>query len=255
MSNRCYFKHPDLSIGNIVKGRVRYFIIPMMGLLFCSVVNASSPFVIGEAFDAESQALVYTESHHWSANDEHQVIYREPNGDIFAEKSIVYGDQPAVPDIWQYNQRIDETFKTNKTADGLLEAHYSRAGNDASKSGLFTISDFMVVDAGFHPFVAKHWRALVAGDKLEIQYLLPTRMRAVTLDISRVKCVDKEATDVCLMITASNWFIALLAKPLQLVYELETQKLIEFRGKSNIAGKTGDYHRVKIVYRYAASAD
>lgn len=224
-------------------GAVCYFLLSQYAI-------ASVPVIVGEAFDIESRELVYTETHRWPANGEHQVIYREPSGETFAEKTIVYGEQPTAPSVWQHNQRIGETFVTSTVQDGRLEASYTRTNDNVSKSRSFAVSPSLVIDAGFHPFILEHWKALLAGHEQQINYLLPIRMQEIALNVALVDCVEIQADRVCFTITASNWLLALVAKPLHLVYDTETQRLVEFRGKSNIAAKSGDYHSVKITYTY-----
>ena len=56
-----------------------------------------SQVVIGEAFDIDSQQLIYVEKHRYIEGNQHEVKYYDPNGDLFAEKRLRYGQYEQAP--------------------------------------------------------------------------------------------------------------------------------------------------------------
>jgi len=231
---------------------VKPFLLPILLCVCCYVSvsqanQVSAQAVIGEAYDIKSKRLVYTEEHHFMEGDEHSVIYREPDGTVFAKKKIDYSRGVFTPSIKQHNQRMGEVIEINLSAAGYLQAQYQKSEHSQVEKALVSLSDIEVIDAGFNRFVKHHWDALQAGEIVFFEYFVPSRLKAITLQAESLPCAEK--TSVCIEIKPKKWLFSLLLKPILLQYSGQNKALEIFEGRSNIADSSGEYHRVKIEYR------
>ncbi len=203
--------------------------------------------IYGEAFDLNSNALVYTEEHIF-VNSNQKVVYKEPDGSVFANKTLDYSHSLLVPDVWQLNERIDETIDLRKVGSGYLQAKYLRGDKNIDKSKTLMIEHTMVADAGFNTFVLQNWDELAAGSTEEFLWFVPSRLKPIRLQVSSAECADGGHT--CFTIRPSNWLLGLALKPIKITYDSGDRQLLRYEGRSNIAAPSGEYHSVRIEYSY-----
>lgn len=215
--------------------------------LFVGLVLASSAQgqeLVGRAYDLASGELVYTEAHYFFEDKRHQVIYREPGGDVFAEKMLNYSHGDWSPAFEQTNHRFREEVTVSHMPEGQVFASYSSRKKTIEQK-LLPLSKNTVIDAGFNAFIQSHWQSLVSEDSMQFDYLVPSRLELLTLS---VKSVDCQLRYRCFEIRAANPVIAFLMGEIHLKYDAESHQLVEFSGRSNIAQENGKYHKVRIEY-------
>jgi len=218
---------------------------------FCAHGSQSGTLHIeGKAFDLDSDQLVYTEEHVLNGDGNHEVIYKEPSGEIFAQKSLSYNNNPQAPDVEQVNSRIGEVIEVKSIDNNRLSASYAREDKQVSKSNTMAIPDGLVIDAGFNRFIQAHWDALRAGEKIAFEWFVPSRLKPVELVVEAKEC-ETPNSNACFVINPKNWFISLVLQPIRLSYDPEQKRLQQYEGRSNIAAKDGDYHKVRIEYSYS----
>ncbi len=217
-----------------------------LALSHVALSSASTTRILGEAFDLESNQLVYTEEHQF-AEDKHTVVYREPGGTVFANKNLDYSSSGLVPDVNHQNKRIDEAIDLRKVGNGYLEASYIRGDKRINKTATLALEKNMVADAGFNSYVLENWQRVVAGETAQFKWFVPSRLKPITLKLKHVECKEvKEGT--CFTLTPKSWIIGLALQPIKLTYI--SRSLVRYEGRSNIVAASGEYHKVRIEYSY-----
>ena len=237
-----------------------------LSMLFCiSTVNASVLLnaslnqlkndnklsFIGRAYDQNSGDLLYSEEHYFINSAHHSVIYREPTGQVFAKKQVIYNANQNAPEVYQVNHRNGESINIHKKDNEYLVS-YQETPNQPIKTEAIKDKDALVIDAGFNKYIQTNWQSLTANQSPSIKYLLPTRQTTIELEIERTSC--KESNQTCFLIEPSNWFFRMLSKPLVLTYDSDSRKLMTFQGKSNISDSEGNYQEVVIHYDFSPEA-
>lgn len=217
--------------------------------------NDKSEAFIGYAYDLKTQELLYTEQHSYPSAVIHDVKYKEPDGKLFANKTIDYQYSYHAPNILQKNNRNGELIdiKRIEDKDGQQETliKYQENKKESIKTGSVNNNSNLVIDAGFNQFIIKHWDTLIAGKKMTIDYLIPSALDHYELSIKKESCEDKGQH--CFSISASSFLISLFSSDLKLTYKITENnhiRLISFQGRSNICDSEGDYQDVKIIYQY-----
>lgn len=206
---------------------------------------------VGRAFNLDTGQLAYTEEHQVQASGIDTVIYREPDGQQFATKTMDFSAYYFTPDVDQYNTRNGEIIRITRKDSATLTTRYRASSAKKETDKFLPAGADTVVDAGFHPYILAHWDSLVGGVPETIEYVVPSWQRGITLKIEAVACAD--AHPQCFTIKPANVLLSAFASAVELTYDPQSRQIIEFRGTSNIAQKNGDYERVRIVYKYAAS--
>ena len=192
----------------------------------------ASERVIGTAYHTESGDVMYSEEHIYMSDNHHQVIYREKDGSVFAEKMLDYSESEFMPDFYHENTRNGEIVAVNVNAK-TIEVNYRRSLNSNQKKDALDHSGIVIVDAGFDKFIQANWNKLVGGEKLEFDYLIPVRSKTFTLSLQGKKCnVPGRA---CFEISTASLLLGILVRSIHLEYNVETKSLLRFKGKSNIS--------------------
>ncbi len=183
------------------------------------------PDVVGKATDLKTGETLYLE-HYYCSDDELRcsVFYLRPDDRVIARKDLDYATSPKAPDLKFQDFRIDKEI--------VIES---------------TESD-SVVDAGFDNFVRLQWQDLAEGDDIQFPFRMVGREEPIDmLARQRDEC---EGDKLCLNIRLDSWLLGNLIDPIQLTYDRDSQRLLRFKGISNLRNDEGRTQKVDIVYAY-----
>ena len=190
----------------------------------------------GRAFDPQTSALLYIETHQVILNDAGDylsayVTYSYPNGDLFAEKRLDYTKNALAPDLMFYDKRSSERTSVSLSPRGdylkvLIENDKTRSESTVNLEG-----SLLVVDAGFDRLIESRWSSLRKDKELQFSFLAITRSQLINFEVNEVK--ESEAS-VFLELHPRNFFIDLLVDPIDLEYDINNKHLLSFEGLTNI---------------------
>lgn len=210
----------------------------------------------GTAESLASGETVYTEHHlqtgecrggFW-APSKHEVTYRNPDGDIIAEKTIDYGDAPARPSFTLEDKRFGERMRVSNPNDERVRIQYRSSSGDES-SYRVQAPDNGVIDAGFEVMVRQNWQTLVAdGDTVRIGFLAPTRGKFYAFKAEPAEKAALEGTHV-FRISVAGWVSSWFVDPIHLAFN-EQRQLTDFYGLTNILRTREDNFRAHIRYEH-----
>ena len=209
--------------------------------------------VVGAAFDLDSTAPLYTETHCVSDNAlTHDVLYRDMEQELIAHKVLNYSSGPLTPSFVQHNFYSQEVIAVELRQDQLIMT-VKAAGNPEPQEFLFPVSQAsmpIVIDAGFDNFVTQNWNALVGGQSKQFQFPFAARESLVDLRVKAARCSYSNETDQCFILRLDNWLIGRLVSSIELGYDPVLKRLTRFRGLSNIGDAKGAGQSDDIRYRY-----
>ncbi|WP_210413016.1 hypothetical protein [Leptospira semungkisensis] len=207
----------------------------------------------GTAYDLETGKLLYRDYHEefWE-NGKHThslVTYKDPEGKTFAKKRISFVKNRNVPD-----------FQLDDDRDGYLEGG-SFLGGDSVKLFARRKTDQPIqekvlenngpaaLDGGFDYFVEDHWEELVSGKKLSLYFLVPVERDKFRFTVEKTKEGEFNSKPALfLRLKIDSAFLSVFVKPIDLVYDKGSKRIMEYKGTSNINDENGKSHQVRIVY-------
>ena len=229
--------------------------------------------VIGTAYDTNGKKLLYKEIHRTQKLGYRSVDYISPQGEIIAKKKLNYTDSLISPSYTQENYWSKEKshsswkngklylrFETTSAAISTGENYLIEEGNSQNtsyqkKEKVISIEN-VVIDAGFDHYIRKHWQALIAGETLHYQFAVASQLTTISMRIQRAPCskilqgINK--TDVaCFKSQATGLFLRWFLSPIELSYDINSQRLLRFYGLGNVADSTGSLLKVDIHYDYS----
>ncbi len=205
------------------------------GPVLCAVAFASAsamerePDVVGSAYNESGEELLYRELHFCQEGAATCTVdYRDASGDTIARKELDYSPGPHRPSLVMRDLRNSSEYVVESTA-----------------------VDATVVDAGFDNYVRSRWDALTEGEAVRFSFKVvgfddPLPMKA----LKEEGCTEEK---LCLKVRLDSWLIGWLADPIELTYARDSQRLLRFRGVSNLRGPEGESQTVDIRYAYGAS--
>jgi hypothetical protein len=206
--------------------------------------------VYGKAVNADGD-LVFWEEH----------IIRYENERIAALKTIYYdadlkkiGEQASDfshgPQFGSYDFK-DERLRYNDGArvmsNRILIYCKESPQADIKKKYLKRESN-QIVGQGFHQFVLANLDALMQGDVITAKLVLPAHMDQFDIRIFKNKIEDGRLQ---IRIELDNWFLRLFTPHVEAEYDLDSRRLISYRGFSLIADESGKNLPVTVYYDYS----
>lgn len=206
----------------------------------------------GEAFDLKTGKRLYYDHHEeFYENGKHiysLIEYKDVNGKVFAKKKIVFQKNPI---------RVD--FKLEDFRDGYIEGAdvvgnkinfiYRKNNKEEIKEASIPIPANAVIDGGFDYFVRENWDQILAGNKKILNLCAPSQQDCFKFVVFKTGETKRGEIDVISMkVELNNPVLAAFVKPILLVYEKDTKKLLQYDGISNINNEDGKSHVVRITY-------
>ncbi|MDH3218005.1 MAG: hypothetical protein OEO19_00600 [Gammaproteobacteria bacterium] len=208
---------------------------------------------IGEAYDLKSDKLLYRETHCVDeGSNARKVVYQSEAGDLIARKALDYNSGRTTPSFVQQNlysdERIEVSLKQGKVTMSVFDAENAEPKKSTSTEPDGRIP--VVIDAGFDEFVRENWDGLVAGQTRRFMFPFAARSSLMELRIMATACSYETTTDQCFRLELSNWFLRMVADPIELGYDGGLRRLTRYRGLSNIGDENGNGLVVDIKYDY-----
>ncbi|EQA46009.1 hypothetical protein LEP1GSC050_3247 [Leptospira broomii serovar Hurstbridge str. 5399] len=209
----------------------------------------------GTAYELETGKLLYKDMHEefWE-NGKHArsiVQYINPEGNIFATKRISFLKNRSLPD-----------FNLEDFRDGYLEGGEFESGTrvrlfarrktgDPIKEKVVDGGDLSALDGGFDYFVEDHWSELLAGKRINFRIFVPVELDTFRFYVEKTKTGSfKGRSALFLRMRIENSILSVFIKPIDLIYDIESKRIMEYKGTSNINNEKGKSYNVRIVYDF-----
>jgi len=205
---------------------ISLFCLAMLSFSACADILLKQK--TGYAYDNKSGELVYKELH------ERWVRYADPDGNIFATKTLDFRDNPTHPEFIMRDER-NGYLEGLSLSDNSYISYCQEGVNKKLDTGRLKPKGDFVADAGFDYVIEKEWERLIASKTLKFDFLVPSRQGFVKFKLKKIKELSYNNTQaVVFRMSPANGFIRLFAPDIDVVYDLEKRSLLEYRGISNL---------------------
>ncbi|SOU07843.1 hypothetical protein [Xanthomonas arboricola] len=196
--------------------------------------------VDGDAFDGDSGALRYRESH-WLLDDGGRVVlYRCPDGRPFARKQVDGGGSS--PDFSLIDGR-DGYRQGVRQRNGVREMFQQEPGKAEQRTPLPADDGPRVIDAGFDAYLRSNWEALASAPQ-RVDFVLPSLQRQLAFRVERIGDTGGERR---FRLSLDAWY-GVAVPSLEVRYAIADKRLLQFRGVGNLRDERGRYPHVRIVF-------
>lgn len=207
--------------------------------------------VTGTASKPGSDKLLYTEHHQILRKDglplRHRVQYRDPQGELIADKQVDYSRSAAAPAFELRDSRSNYQEGARYNGEQYLLFRTEPGSEQESKAQ--DLGPDLVVDAGFDGFVRQNIASLRQGKTIDFRLGVAGSLRSFDF---RAKMTGERQLEGRTLVdirvepdSMLRWFV----DPLELVYAADPVQLLEYRGRTNIRKPDGD-SRYDAVIRF-----
>lgn len=220
-----------------------------------ATVHAAEPHrEDARVLDADNGRLLYRETH-WilpGTRPERWVLYRCADGTPFARKRVLATSSLTAPDFALEDAR-DGYREGVRGGPGPRRVFVNRPGRGERERTLAVPADG-VIDAGFDAAVRRHWTALLRGQALRLQFLVPSRQTFYPVRVQRLSGIEWNGIPAeRLRMRLDAWF-GFAVPDVTLVYARDDRRLLEFAGTGNLRDGRGEHPQVRIVFEPASRA-
>lgn len=202
----------------------------------------------GEAYPLEGGALLYREQH-WRLEMDgiltRIVLYRCPDGMPFARKQVRETDAATSPDFELLDAR-DGYREGVRSQAGRREAFWQSDADALPLTQAFVPDAGTVIDAGFDAYVRMHWERLLAGERHQARFLLPSALRQFPVRLQRYS-EGVDSSEVGFRMRLNAWY-GFAAPQTQVVYRASDRRMLRFEGTGSIRDARGRHRPVRIVF-------
>ncbi|TGM53614.1 hypothetical protein [Leptospira adleri] len=227
------------------------------------ILNLSFP-VIGEtkkmqyygtATDLESGKILYYDHHEEVWEDgKHSystIQYKDPQGKIFAKKKIQFSKNKLVPDFQLEDFRDGYLEGGTFLKNGSAKLFARRTSEKPLEEKTISFSEPASMDGGFDYFIKSYWDSLLEGKTIRFRFLVPVERDTFAFSVSKTKLGEyKGKPALYLRMKIDNALLSVFVKPIDMVYDMESKRIMEYKGTSNINDSRGKSLNVKIAYDF-----
>ena len=111
-----------------------------------------------------------------------------------------------------------------------------------------SFEELVVESEVFRQFVAANLDALARGRSLSAKLVLPAQMGQYEV---RISTQQMQGNRIQLAVELKNWFMRLFAPKIEVEYDLDTRRLLWYRGISMVSNKENKNVEVVTTYDYS----
>jgi hypothetical protein len=202
----------------------------------------------GDAKDA-NERLVYREKHEVRYENgrvqNSLTSYRDPSGREFARLESDYSLSIMMPTYVFSDFR--RGHREGLRFEGGKYYIFDEDSGEAEKTKVLDDDTNVYSCQGWHYYLVNNLDKLVGGDALEVRLIFPNRLQPYTF---KILSLGSEGDTIRVKVRIANWLLSLFVPHLEVVYEKNKRKLIEYNGVSNIVDAEGKLQEVNITYEY-----
>lgn len=206
------------------------------------------------AYDLNTGKFLYTENHteRWRGGKHvsSTVVYRKPGGEVIASKTITFAGDRTAPDFRLEDKRSQLVEAAKKVGGGRIQTQFRPAEGGEMQTAVINPPGPVVIDGGFDFFVRDNFDKLKAGQTMTANFVVTSRKTYFTCTISKVQETEFQGRKaIVFKMVPTNFVIRQLADAIYITYDLESSRLLRYRGQSNLeSAPGGSMYDVNIVF-------
>lgn len=225
----------------------------ILGLLAMSPAHALSDTVrfYGYAFDLKSDRYLYTEVHEqnivagkWVSG---AISYFAPDGKKLGAKTLDFSLDPFVP---LYNYQLPGLgYREGITKIGSTVELTKADKGGKPKLASVPKKDPITADSGFHNFLRASFPDLMARKTVPFTFIAAGNLDSYKFRAKRIEDTLFEGKKAVRFLVEANSLLRIVAPNLIVTYDPDQQRLLEYRGPSNVINpETDKVYDARIAY-------
>lgn len=205
----------------------------------------------GYAYDLKTDEYLYTEVHEQKAVDDKwtggTIRYYAPDGTRLGTKTLDFSADPFIP-LYQYELPA-LGYREGITAIGKEVVLTKTDKGKKPQTESIPKTDPIAADSGFHSFLRHYFADLMAGKTVAFTFIAAGNLDSYKFRAKRIEDTTFEGKPAVRFLVEANSLLRMVAPNLTVTYDPKEQKLLEYRGPSNVINpETGKVYDARIAY-------
>lgn len=234
-------------------------ILSAVALSLCLVWSAGAAAetlkFYGYAYDLKTDRYLYTEVHHQIVEDGRwlggTIRYYAPDGSLIGDKTLDFSADPYIP-VYRFDMKADGYHEAIASVDAKHVVMEKRStAEDKLQRKTIDHAQPMTADSGFHSFLRAHFAELMAGKTLSFTLGVAGNLDAYHFRAKRIDDTTFEGKPAVRFRVEPDSLLRWFVDPLEVTYDPQQQKLLEYRGVANIPNPAGGKPYVARIAYYS----
>jgi hypothetical protein len=228
-------------------------ILPIILSSFLCQAQTAKELSYGTAKDSKGLVL-YKEKHTsrfiQGKLDSLLTQYYYTENKIFASLQSDFSQNESIPNYKFEDSRFARMDGIKRSANKIV-AFKKENKDDKMLDKVFTTDEDTVAGQGLHNYIRIHLDDFVANKehKKNIKFLIPMNQDMYNFRIL-THSIDNEKKEIKIRIEAKSWLFRFIAPHIDVIYNIDSHRLIEYKGPSNLLSDDGKNRDVIISYTY-----
>lgn len=208
------------------------------------------PRFYGYAYDLKSNRYLYTETHQQKIVDDRWVSgvirYYAPEGALIGEKNLDFSADPYIP---FYDYALPALGYREAITKIGKDVTLSKTVRGSKKTATVPNKGATVADAGFHNFLLANFDDLLDGKTVAFTFIAAGNLDSFKFRAKRIADTTFEGKPAVRFLVEANSLLRIIAPNLEITYDPDQRRLLEYRGPSNVIDPTMDkLYETRIAY-------
>lgn len=226
-------------------------LLAVLSLLVAMPASAEVLRFYGYAYDLKTDQHLYTEVHEQHVEGDRwlrgSITYYRPDGERMAFKTLDFSKDPYVP-VFKMTLDADGYFEgISDAGDPIVVERAGKKGQPESKR--LKRDGLTCADSGFHSLIVASFDQLMKRETINLRLAVAGMLDQFRFRARRIDDTTFEGKPAVRFQVEPDSLLRLVVDPLELAYDPDTKRLLEFRGVSNIRDtETGKQYVTRIAY-------
>lgn len=224
-------------------------------LIMSSNIYASNykNIVKSSAFELESGRFIYNELHveEYIKKNIYRSIteYVDPNGKIISKRIMNFDKDSTKPSFTLEDFQTGYLEGAEVIETGKVKVVFREDKSEKIETKILSIDEPFVIDGGLTYFFRKHWSSLSENKTIEFNFVVPSKLDYFKFRVSNngIKNISG-FTGMELKLEPASFILRQFVDPILITYDLQTKKILLYKGISNVNNDNGKSYSVLIDY-------
>lgn len=232
---------------------MKYFLLFTVMILVTGSTNYVKRNYSGSAFDLNNGKFLYKEYHEERYSEkkisESITDYRNQQNILLSRRVMIFKDDLTKPKFELKDFRSGYIEGSEVLSNNEVKV-YTRKNKDSElEEKVLTPEEPFVIDGGLTYFFIKNWNRLMNNETVEFNFIAPAKLDYFRFRVSKNSIINIGGRrGLQLKLEINSFILRPFVDPIYITYDLETQKILNYKGISNVNNDQGKSYYVQIDY-------
>jgi hypothetical protein len=232
---------------------MKYFLMFIVIILVTGSTNYNKINYSSSAFDLNNGKFLYKE-YHEERYSEKKILesiteYRNQQNKLLSQRVMIFKDDLTKPKFELKDFRSGYVEGSEVLSNNEVKVYTRKNKESELEEKILNPEEPFVIDGGLTYFFIKNWKRLMNNETVEFNFIAPARLDYFRFRVSKNSIINIGGRrGLQLKLEINSFILRAFVDPIYITYDLETQKILNYKGISNINNEQGKSYSVQIDF-------